>query len=58
MKAQVVPRHVQFVLTENEGETFRRLLRTVDEDGEFPLNEAEDELVTAMIVALDDLVPQ
>lgn len=54
MRGSRVPEHWGFSLTIHEGQTLRKLLHEVDDDGEFPLNEMEQQVVDDMLHILED----
>jgi len=54
VKGQWIPRHATLAYDPVEAETLLRLLRAVDADAEFPLNEMEQQVVDATIGVLDD----
>lgn len=49
-----VPQHVRFELLPVHADALRGLLKAVVADEGFPLNEIEDEVVSALVEQLDD----
>ena len=53
MRGSHVPAHYNIGLTEQEGESLLKLLRAVDADAEFPLDEMEQQVLDGLVEILE-----
>jgi hypothetical protein len=53
MRGQWVPQHFAVSMEPHKAETLSKLLKEMDADEQFPLNEHEDEVLRALIELLE-----